>query len=74
MPWKETDPMNERVQFIAAYLSAVYSMTELCERFDIRRNTGYKWVRRNTADGTWSIYFYDVLLARLDERDFRLYT
>ena len=26
-----------------------------------------------TADGIWSIYFYDVLLARLDERDFRLY-
>jgi hypothetical protein len=26
-----------------------------------------------TGDGIWSIDFYDVLLARLDERDFRLY-
>ena len=26
-----------------------------------------------TADGIWSIYFYDILLARLDERDFKLY-
>jgi putative transposase len=26
-----------------------------------------------TADGMWSIYFYDVLLARLDERTFKLY-
>ena len=26
-----------------------------------------------TADGIWSIYFYDVLLARLNERDFKLY-
>jgi len=26
-----------------------------------------------TADGIWSVYVYDVLLARLDERDFRLY-
>jgi hypothetical protein len=26
-----------------------------------------------TAEGIWSIYCYDVLLARLDERDFRLY-
>ncbi len=26
-----------------------------------------------TADGIWSIYFYDVPLTRLDERDFRLY-
>ena len=51
MPWKETDPMFERTQFIAAYLSQVYSMTELCERFDIRRNTGDKWVRRSTEHG-----------------------
>jgi hypothetical protein len=26
-----------------------------------------------TGDGVWSIYFYDVLLDRLDDRDFRLY-
>jgi transposase InsO family protein len=51
MPWKETDPMTERLQFIAAYLNQVYSMTELCERFGIRRNTGYKWVRRYTEQG-----------------------
>jgi hypothetical protein len=25
-----------------------------------------------TGDGLWSIYFYDVLLARVDERDFKL--
>jgi putative transposase len=51
MPWKETDPMTERLQFIAAYLNQVYSMTELCERFGIRRNMGYKWVRRYTEQG-----------------------
>jgi transposase-like protein len=46
MPGKETDPLNERVQCIAAYLSQVYAMTELCERFGIRRTTGDTWVRR----------------------------
>jgi putative transposase len=51
MPWKETDPMHERVQFIAAYLNPVYSMTELCEPFGIRRNTGYQWVRRDPEPG-----------------------
>src|SRR5919108_2059412 len=51
MPWKETDPLNERVQFMAADLSDVYAMTERCERFGMRRNTGYKWVRRYTAEG-----------------------
>ena len=32
-------------------LNHVYSMTELCERFGIRRNTGYTWVRRYTTAG-----------------------
>ena len=26
-----------------------------------------------TADGVWSIYFYDVLLGKLHERTFRIY-
>jgi hypothetical protein len=31
------------------------------------------WIAlEETDDGMWSIYFYDVLLARLDERDFKL--
>jgi putative transposase len=51
MPWQETDPMTERLQFITTYLSQVYSMTERCERFGIRRTTGYKWVRRDSEQG-----------------------
>ena len=51
MPWKETDPMTERLQFVAAYQSQMYSMTERCMRFGIRRNTGYKWMRRDTEQG-----------------------
>jgi hypothetical protein len=27
-----------------------------------------------TSDDIWSISFYEILLARLDARDFRLYT
>lgn len=51
MPGKETDPMIERTPCIAAYLNHVYSMTELCERFGLRRNTGYTWVRRYPEQG-----------------------
>src|SRR5688500_15676985 len=43
--------MNERVQCIAAYLSHVYSLTEVCERFGIRLPTSYKGVRRYPAAG-----------------------
>ncbi len=27
-----------------------------------------------TKDGIWSVYFYDILLGKLDERNFRLYS
>jgi transposase InsO family protein len=35
--------MDERMRFIAAYLSKTHSMTDLCEAFGISRKTGYKW-------------------------------
>lgn len=34
----------------------------------------HEWIGlEETGDGIWDVYFYDVLLARLDERDFNLY-
>src|SRR6266540_5394517 len=51
MPWNETDPMTERVPFMAADVSQLYSMTEWCERFGLRRNTGDQWVRRDANEG-----------------------
>jgi putative transposase len=44
MPWKETEPMSERVKFIAAYLEHDEPFFGTCERFGISRRTGYKWV------------------------------
>ena len=33
------------------------------------------WIAmEETADGVWAIYFYDLLLAKLDERNFKIYT
>lgn len=43
MPWKETSPMNEREQFARDLQSGVFTMTELCRRYDVSRKTGYKW-------------------------------
>ena len=58
MSWKQTDPMHERHEFIAAYLSGVYSISELAERYGISRKTAYKWIKRFESEG----------LAGLDER------
>ena len=34
----------------------------------------HEWIAlEEVADGVWSVYFYDMLLARLDERTWKLY-
>src|SRR5688572_5230734 len=43
--------MDERVQFVADYLTGGFTMTELCRRYDISRPTGYQLVRRYEAEG-----------------------
>ncbi len=51
MPWKETCCVKERLRFVVAHESDLYSMMELCERFGISRKTGYKWLERFEAEG-----------------------
>lgn len=51
MPWQRTDPVNERLKFVAAAQSGHVSMTELCRRFGISRKTGYKILGRYKSEG-----------------------
>jgi len=51
MPWSQTMPMDQRVQFIADYLRNTLSMTELCDLYHVSRKTGYKWVQRYLRRG-----------------------
>lgn len=46
MPWKETSAMDQRVQFIADWLSGDYRKSELCQAYGISRPTGDKWIAR----------------------------
>jgi len=46
MPWKEELPMDQKTQFISEYLNGTFTVTELCERYNISRKTGYKWIDR----------------------------
>lgn len=43
--------MDERTQFIAAWLQHEKSMSTLCRQFGISRKTGYKWMARYRAAG-----------------------
>jgi putative transposase len=51
MPWLETNPMFERHHFGQDLASGRWTMTELCARYGISRNTGYKWRERFLAFG-----------------------
>src|SRR5690606_39896139 len=51
MPWKVSDTLDERMRFILAHESGLYSMTELCRQHGISRQNGYKWLARYAAEG-----------------------
>ena len=51
MPWLETSPVEQRERFIRDHRGALYTMAELCARYDISRKTGYKWLARFDEGG-----------------------
>ena len=51
MPWEQTSAMDQRVQFIADWLSRDYSKIELCAAYGISRPTADKWIKRYQEDG-----------------------
>lgn len=51
MPWKASSVMEEKLRFICEYDLGEESMTELCQRYGIARETGYVWLRRYHALG-----------------------
>lgn len=51
MPWKRTDPMEERLRFVMEVESDVFEMNELCQRYGVSRKTGYKWLQRYRQEG-----------------------
>ena len=50
MPWKESSVVDQRHEFIIAFLRGEETLTQLCERFGISRKTGYKYIDRFTED------------------------
>ena len=49
MTW--TEKMKQKQSFVEAYKSGHFSMTELCERHGVSRQTGHKLWRRYQAEG-----------------------
>ncbi len=47
----ETNPKKQRQHFYRDYASGQWSMSELCDRYQISRPTGYKWIDRIETEG-----------------------
>jgi transposase-like protein len=46
MPWNEVSVMDQRREFVRLALQEGANRRELCRRFGIRADVGYKWLRR----------------------------
>ena len=46
MPWLRTEPMDERVQFIADWRKGEASKADLCRRYGISRRSGYNGIAK----------------------------
>src|SRR5947207_541443 len=51
MPWKASSVMEEKLRFICEYDLREQTMSELCQKYGIARETGYVWLRRYRAYG-----------------------
>lgn len=49
MPWQEMSTMNQREEFVRLARLEGINRRELCRRFGISAQTGYKWLRRFEA-------------------------
>ena len=46
MPFRESSPMEERIALFREYETGAFSVTELCARHGVSRETFYVWKRR----------------------------
>jgi putative transposase len=51
MPWRELEPMEQRLELIREYESGLLTMTELIAQYGVSRKTAYKWLARYEQHG-----------------------
>jgi transposase InsO family protein len=51
MPWREVSVVDQRREFVRLALQEGTNRSELCRRFGISREVGYKWLARFAAGG-----------------------
>ena len=51
MPWKEINPMGQKIQMIADWQTEQFDITDLSYKYKISRKTVYKWITRYAKEG-----------------------
>ena len=51
MPFKELSIMSQRIEFCMLASKSGSNISDLCQRFNITRRTGYKWLHRYIDEG-----------------------
>jgi transposase InsO family protein len=51
MPWQKVSIMDQRREFVELAMQEGTNRRELCRRFGVHPDTGYKWLGRFVADG-----------------------
>ena len=46
MPWKESQIVDQRLQFLSSYQKEEMSVSDLCREYGVSRPTGYRWINR----------------------------
>src|SRR5438270_5688395 len=50
MPWRRTEPMEQRIEFALGALRT-HNFRALCQEYGISTKTGYKWQKRLLEEG-----------------------
>src|SRR5215467_563956 len=54
MPFRETFRVEERVRMLSDYASGNWSVSELCRRYGVCRDTFYEWRKRQeSGEADW---------------------
>jgi len=51
MPWRESSVVDQRLEFVQLANHSSVSHAELCRRYGVKRDTGYKWLSRYNQEG-----------------------
>ena len=73
MPWKTQCPSEQRWDLVRQMNAGRLTVTELCRRFKISRQTAYKWRGRYRRKGLWSLQDHSRRPRRLTQQTTRVW-